>query len=68
MIYILGYIIIGLLVYIYCLFSDKLKVIDEATVGSSLLFKLIIIPGWLVFWPLLSYNRIRTNQHDTNPS
>ena len=68
MIYILAYIIIGLLVYIYCLFSDKLKVIDEATIGSSLLFKLVIIPGWLVFWTLLFYNRIKSKQHDTNPS
>ena len=68
MIYILAYTIIGLLVYIYCLFSDKLKVIDEATIGSSLLFKLVIIPGWLVFWPLLFYKRIKSKQHDTNPS
>jgi hypothetical protein len=49
-----GYLLLGLLFAI--LFSWKgLKKVDPATVGSSLWFKLLILPGLCAFWPFMLY-------------
>ena len=40
--------------------------IDESAVGSSIGFRIIIIPGTMVFWPFLLTKWIRTKnkRHD----
>ena len=48
----LMYVVIGLIFSIF-FYGKGLHQIDEAGVGSTFGFKLIILPGILVFWPLL---------------
>ncbi|MFT3908166.1 MAG: hypothetical protein QM737_01970 [Ferruginibacter sp.] len=46
------YLICGLLFSIIFI-SKGLKVLDEGSHGSGIGFKLIIIPGCMIFWPVL---------------
>jgi hypothetical protein len=39
--------------FIFFFFRKGLHAIDEGTQGASAGFKIIIIPGVIVFWPLL---------------
>lgn len=57
---ILGIVLAGIAVYLLCglifsiLFISKgLKQLDEGTHGTGIGFKLIILPGCIILWPLL---------------
>ena len=57
---IIQWIFTGIRVYLICGFFFSLafifkgvKVLDEGSHGAGIGFKLIIIPGCMVFWPLL---------------
>ena len=43
------------------------NVIDEGAHGSSIGFRIIIIPGTVVFWPLLLRKWIKMKPHQTSP-
>jgi hypothetical protein len=46
------YLLLGLVFSVYFLVK-VVPTIDEAAQGTSLSFKLIILPGCIVFWPIL---------------
>lgn len=46
------YLIIGFLFSFYFSFS-KIKKVDSAAVHTSLGFRLIILPGLIILWPLI---------------
>ncbi|MCG8372898.1 MAG: hypothetical protein MI700_05175, partial [Balneolales bacterium] len=48
-----AYLVIGL-VFSIVFISRGLSEVDEGAKGSKLGFKLLIIPGMLIFWPLFA--------------
>jgi hypothetical protein len=49
-----GYFITGITIAIWFCFFKVTKT-DAAAAGSSLLFKLIIVPGAMLLWPFVLY-------------
>lgn len=47
------YFTFGLCVSLFFFFTKALAALDVSAQGSSYAFKLIILPGLLVFWPFL---------------
>jgi len=39
-------------------------VIDDGTQGAKLGFRIIIIPGTIIFWPLLLKKWVKAKKHD----
>ena len=54
------YLVIGVLFVIPFLMKGLNKV-DEATHGSTIGFKIIIVPGVIVFWPVLLSKWMKSN-------
>ena len=76
---IINIILTGIIVYLLCgivfsiLFISKgLQVIDEGAHGSGIGFKLIIMPGCIIFWPVLLKKWINTRSaaagHRSDPA
>lgn len=69
-----GIIYIGMTIYFLCGFIFALAFvtkgaarIDEGAIKSTVGFKIIIIPGVMVFWPILLkkwLNASKSNHHD----
>jgi len=57
---VLGYLLMGILFVLPFLIKGITKV-DEGAHGGKLGFKLIIIPGVIVFWPALLNKWVRAN-------
>lgn len=55
-----GYGITGVLFSLLFLWKGLVKT-DPATKGSGVVFKLLIFPGLIVFWPLFVRKWIKTN-------
>ena len=53
------YLIIGLLTYLILVLAKKLQKIDEDTSNTGIGFKLLILPGMLVLWPLLLFKLLK---------
>lgn len=56
---VLVYLVLGLIFSIFFLWRGINKV-DEGAEGSSFVFKLLIIPGMLVFWTFFLYKWIKS--------
>ncbi|MEO8770223.1 MAG: hypothetical protein ABI402_09070 [Ferruginibacter sp.] len=50
---VIGIYLIGGLMFSIIFISKGLKVLDEGSHGAGIGFKLIILPGCMVFWPFL---------------
>lgn len=50
------YLVIGFTVAIFILTRKQFEKKDRSFRGTGIGFKLIILPGMLVFWPFLMYN------------
>jgi hypothetical protein len=63
------YLAIGLIFAIFFVLKGVDK-IDEGAQGGSWGFRIMIIPGTMVFWPLLlkKWLHIKSNGHDEIPS
>lgn len=53
------YLVLGLLFSLFFLRKGLTKV-DASTEGTNWIFKLLILPGLLVFWPLFFYKWNKT--------
>lgn len=59
------YLVAGLLFAVPFVLKGVTRV-DESAIGSGLGFRLIIIPGTIVFWPLLLKKWITAERHRNN--
>jgi hypothetical protein len=55
------YLFAGLL-FAFIFFYKGIRSVDEGSIGSSIGFKIIIIPGIMVFWPVLLKKWIRVSK------
>lgn len=57
----MGYLLLGAIFYIPFILKG-IKKIDHGAVGAPLSFRLLILPGVMVFWPLLLSKWIAKNR------
>ncbi len=65
------------LLYVYLVFGlgfavwfsfFKLEKTDEAAKGTSIWFKLIILPGLVLLWPVVWFKLLKEEKHESHPS
>ena len=62
-----SYLVAGLLFVVPFVMKGVTRV-DEGAIGSGLGFRLIIIPGTIVFWPLLLKKWMNAEKNRNNPA
>lgn len=65
---VLLYLLLGLIFGIYLMTKNRLVLLDNATEGCSLWFKVIIFPGIIALWPFLLHTLCKQKKYDSKSS